>query len=210
MKILSVSDKVDPRLYTSFIDERYQNADLIIACGDLPYYYVEFLVDALKKPVVYVRGNHEAKYEVESSGDRKTAPLGATDLHNKIIYTQGVLIGGFEGSIRYRKGPFMYSQSQMWWMVLKKIPRLLFNKIFYGRYLDIFVTHSPPYGIGDKDDFPHQGFKAYVWFLKTFKPKLHFHGHIHLYDMNEKWMQTFEQTRIINSYGIRIMNVETW
>ena len=210
MKILSVSDKVDPRLYNSVIDERYQDADLIIACGDLPYYYVEFLVDALKKPVVYVRGNHEAKYEVSSAGNKKTEPLGATDLHNKIIRTQGILIGGFEGSIRYRKGPFMYNQFEMWWMVLKKIPRLLFNKIFYGRYLDIFVTHSPPYGIGDKDDLPHQGFKAYVWFLKTFKPKLHFHGHIHLYDINEKWMQTFEQTRIINSYGIRIMNVETW
>ena len=210
MKILAVSDKVDPRLYNSNIDERYQDADLIIACGDLPYYYVEFLVDALKKPVVYVRGNHEAKYELSSNGTQKTAPLGAIDLHKKIINTNGILIGGFEGSIRYRKGPFMYSQMQMWWMVLKKVPRLLFNKLFHGRFIDILVTHSPPYGIGDKDDLPHQGFKAYVWFLKTFKPKLHFHGHIHLYDINEKWMQTFEQTRIINAYGIRIMNVETW
>lgn len=210
MKILAVSDKVDPRLYNSNIDERYQDADLIIACGDLPYYYVEFLVDALKKPVVYVRGNHEAKYELSSNGTQKTAPLGAIDLHKKIINTNGILIGGFEGSIRYRKGPFMYSQMQMWLMVLKKVPRLLFNKLFHGRFIDILVTHSPPYGIGDKDDLPHQGFKAYVWFLKTFKPKLHFHGHIHLYDINEKWMQTFEQTRIINAYGIRIMNVETW
>ena len=210
MKILAVSDKVDPRLYNSNIDERYQDADLIIACGDLPYYYVEFLVDALKKPVVYVRGNHEAKYELSSNGTQKTAPLGAIDLHKKIIHTNGILIGGFEGSIRYRKGPFMYSQMQMWWMVLKKVPRLLFNKLFHGRFIDILVTHSPPYGLGDKDDLPHQGFKAYVWFLKTFKPKLHFHGHIHLYDINEKWMQTFEQTRIINAYGIRIMNVETW
>lgn len=210
MKILAVSDKVDPRLYSTHIDERYSDVDIVLACGDLPYYYVEFLVDALNKPVFYVRGNHEAKYETSSSGEQKTAPLGAIDLNQRIVRYNNLLIGGFEGSIRYRKGPFMYTQRQMWGNVFKMIPRLLFNRVFHGRFLDILITHSPPFGIGDKEDYPHQGFKAFEWFLKAFKPRLHFHGHIHLYSLNEQWIRTFEKTRVINAYSLRIMNVETW
>ena len=210
MKILAVSDKVDPRLYNTTINERYMDVDLVVCCGDLPYYYVEYLVDVINKPVVYVRGNHEAKYEKRSNGSEESGPMGAIDLHNRVVRQNGLLIAGFEGSIRYREGPFMYTQFEMWINVLKMVPRLLFNRLFFGRYLDMLVTHSPPFGLGDKEDRPHQGFKAFVWFLKAFKPKLHFHGHIHLYNVNDGWMQTFEETRIINSYSVRIMNVETW
>jgi hypothetical protein len=48
-------------------------------------------------------------------------------------------MAGVEGSIRYREGPFMYTQSEMWLNVFSLIPRLLLNKWIYGRYLDIFI-----------------------------------------------------------------------
>jgi len=37
--------------------------------------------------------------------------------------------------------------------VLSIIPGLLVNKIKYKRYIDILITHAPPFGINDEKDF---------------------------------------------------------
>ena len=68
MKILCVSDKVEDRVYNTRAKDRFEDIDLVISCGDLPYYYLEFITDALRKPVYYVRGNHANKVEYTSSG----------------------------------------------------------------------------------------------------------------------------------------------
>ncbi len=209
MKILCISDKVEDLVYSTRAKDRFEDIDLVISCGDLPYYYLEFITDALQKPVYYVRGNHANKVEYSSSGP-KTEPMGCIDLHNQVMNLGGLLMAGFEGSLRYKSGPFMYSQSQMWIQVFRMVPRLLLNRIRYGRYLDILVTHAPPFEVQDRNDLPHQGFKAFRWFLNTFKPALHFHGHIHLYANNDPWMVTFGHTRVINAYGFREVVVETW
>ena len=36
-------------------------------------------------------------------------------------------------------------------------PQLLWNRQRYGRYLDVLVTHSPPFGVHDRPDLPHYG-----------------------------------------------------
>ena len=209
MKILCISDKVEDLVYSTRAKDRFEDIDLVISCGDLPYYYLEFITDALQKPVYYVRGNHANKVEYSSAGP-KTEPMGCIDLDRRVVNLGGLLIAGFEGSLRYKPGPFMYSQGQMWMHVLRMIPQLLLNRIRYGRYLDILVTHAPPFEVQDRNDLPHQGFKAYRWFLNVFKPALHFHGHIHLYANNDPWMTTFGHTRVINAYGFREVVVETW
>ena len=81
------------------------------------------------------------------------------------------------------------------------VPNLLRNKVVYGRYLDIFISHAPPWGINDKQDLPHQGIKAFRWLLEKFRPKYHFHGHIHIYRQYEKKVTTFKSTKVINTYG---------
>ena len=91
----------------------------------------------------------------------------------------------------------------MWGHVLSLAPGLMLNRLQYGRYLDIFVTHAAPWGIHDKQDWPHQGVKAYNWLIKTFKPKYHFHGHNHVYELNTTVQTQLGDTLVMNTYGYR-------
>jgi hypothetical protein len=91
----------------------------------------------------------------------------------------------------------------MWVMVLQLIPSLIYNKIRYGRYLDIFVTHAPPWGIHDCQDPAHQGIKAFRWFIKTFQPAYHLHGHIHVYSPQTITKTKLGNTLVMNTYGYR-------
>ena len=200
MRALALSDQVLDLVYSTQAAQRFATIDLVIGCGDLPYYYLEYLVDTLDKPVFFVRGNHAAEVEYSQSQARR-APWGAEDLHGRVVRHGGLILAGFEGSLRYRRGPFMYTQGEMWRMVLRMLPRLLYHRLRYGRALDVLVTHAPAWGLGDREDKAHQGFKAFRWLLATFKPRWHLHGHIHLYDRNQPASVQFGPTRILNVYG---------
>jgi len=202
MKILSLSDVTLPFIYSPQIRQRFPDVDLVIACGDLPYYYTEYVISALDRPLFYVRGNHDKRVEVSQEGER-TGPGGGVDLHRRLVRHEGLLLAGVEGSLRYRPGRFQYSQFEMWWFVLTLAPRLLVNRLRFGRYLDIFVTHAPPAGIHDKTDLPHRGIKAFRWFIQVFQPAIHFHGHIHIYNPETTTETRLGQTRVINTYGYR-------
>ncbi len=60
IELLAVSDEIDPRLHSASVGERLGHVSLVIGCGDLPASYLEFLADALNRPVYYVLGNHAA------------------------------------------------------------------------------------------------------------------------------------------------------
>lgn len=207
MRILALSDQELDSIYTPSVAERFPHIDLVVGCGDLPYYYLEFLVDTLHKPVFFVRGNHAAHVEYSQSLER-TEPWGAIDLHRKLVHHNGVIFGGFEGSLRYRQGPFMYTQGEMWLMVLGMLPRLLYNRLRHGRALDVLVTHAPAWGVGDRQDPAHRGFKAFRWLLATFKPQLHLHGHVHLYDRSQPATLQFGPTRVVNAYGYQEVQLD--
>ena len=59
MKIMAVSDQVLDFLYSSKVWHSFPDIDLIVGCGDLPFYYLDFLASALDAPLIYVRGNHD-------------------------------------------------------------------------------------------------------------------------------------------------------
>lgn len=205
MKILAVSDVELDIIYSPMITQRFQDVDLVIGCGDLPYYYLEYMISMLNRPLYYVKGNHAPRKVEEGVGGQRTFPWGGVDLHRKVIRepNTGLIIAGIEGSIRYNQGPYQYSQGEMWAMVLAMVPRLLFNRVFYGRYLDVLVTHAPPWRIHDKEDLPHQGVKAFRWLIETFKPVFHLHGHIHIYAQYDKTETQHGPTRVINAYGYK-------
>jgi uncharacterized protein len=207
MKILAVSDIVLDLLYSPLIRERFPDVDLVLGCGDMPYYYLEFILTALDVPLFYVRGNHANVVEYSTTGE-KTHPHGAEDLHRRTVYRDGLLLAGIEGSVRYNQGPFQYTQGEMWENVFNLVPKLLYNRMRYGRYLDIFITHASPWGIHDQSDRPHQGIKAFNWLLRTFKPAFHFHGHIHVYQSYMNTETPYFQTRVINSYGYRELEIK--
>lgn len=211
MKILCVSDQIDPYIYNSSIGERLAGVDAVISAGDLPDEYLGFISDALNKPVFFVFGNHNLKSFGRYHGDawRKggawhrdwDAGTGATYVGFKCVKVRKMLIAGASGCIRYNRGPCQYTEGQMALKLLRLVPRLLLNRLLYGRFLDVFVTHAAPFGIHDKDDPCHRGFKCFLRFMHFFRPKYLVHGHIHLYDIQAERVTQYEGTTVINAYS---------
>ncbi len=202
LKVLSVSDRIDSKLLERETYEKYKDVDLILSCGDLPYYHIEKLFQLYEVPVLYVRGNHDPRVEYGKSGPIY-GPRGGIDLHNRVVVLNDLIFAGFEGSLPYKEGPFLHSQSEMWRNVFGIIPRLLWNKLVYGRYLDVVLTHTPPRGIHDQESNVHGGYHAFRWLINTFKPSYFFHGHIHVYTNDEIIETVVGGTKVINTYGHR-------
>ena len=202
MRILTLSDEVIAPIYSAAVRRRFGGVDLIIGCGDLPYYYLEYVVSMLDAPLFFVRGNHASIVEYGVAG-ACSEPMGGVDLHRQVVNHNGLLMAGVEGSVRYSRGEFQYTQTEMWGHVLQLVPGLLRNRAVYGRSLDIFVSHAPPWGIHDKPDAPHRGIKAFRWLLRVFHPAIHFHGHSHVYRPDAVTETRFHRTQVINTYPYR-------
>jgi hypothetical protein len=206
LKILAVSDQVSPCVYSHSIVERFGDVDLAVSCGDLPYSYLEYIHTMLNVPSLYVHGNHD-RPECAAGGREIVEPGGWVDLHGKVVRTKGLLLAGLQGSIRYKPGaPYQSSEVEMRLQVLALARRLLLNRFRYGRYLDILVTHSPPLGINDGDDFAHRGFAALLTFMKWFRPRYLLHGHKHIH-RSESRRTCYLETDVINVYPYRVIEV---
>lgn len=221
MKILCVSDQIDPLVYSPNIRERYKDCELVISAGDLPMEYLDFIVSSLNKPLLFVFGNHNLE---EFRLYHRTGALTSTGTHLPLkplppeachgttyvgfkVHREGnLLVAGVSGSIRYNAGLSQYTERQMLFKLLRMLPRLLVNKLKYGRFVDIFLTHAPPEGIHDKEDPCHRGFRCYLWFMRTFKPRFMVHGHIHLYDMQDVRVSRYFDTTVINAYSHHILD----
>jgi Icc-related predicted phosphoesterase len=202
MKLLAVSDKIVDWIYSSKIRLVLSDIDIALGCGDLPLEYLEFIVSSLDIPLYYVHGNHSLPENLT----QKHEGHGSECLHGKVINYRGYTFAGIEGSLRYNYGIYQYSQLEMWLNVIKLIPSIISNKRKYGHYLDVFVTHAPPWGIHDQPDLPHQGIKAFRWFISAFQPVYHFHGHIHIYRPDTVITTQFGNTKVINAYGYQQVN----
>jgi Icc-related predicted phosphoesterase len=209
MRIMAVSDRILEKLYSPDVGSRYSGLDLIIGCGDLPYYYLEFLTSALNTDLLYVRGNHDIGPQYTADGRVLTAVPGGIDIHGRFVRKNGFLIAGFEGSMRYRPGaPYMYSEREMSLMVSKLAPALLWNLVRYGRGIDILVTHSPPFEIHDGRDLAHRGFKIFRTLMRYFPPRYMLHGHVHVYRRDIPRETRFGDTVVINVYPFRLIDVQ--
>lgn len=201
MKILALSDRVDPRIYSSFCKERFGDVDCIISCGDLPEYYLDFVVSMLNAPLFFVHGNHDAP-----SGKESVA--GGTNLDERVISYRNVLIAGLEGCYWYNGNAHQYTEREMYWKYFRLLPHLYWAKLKYGRYLDILVTHAPPQGVHEGRDLPHRGFATFTHILKKYRPQYHLHGHVHLYDAQQSFAEKLFDTSVINCYGYRVIEIE--
>lgn len=226
MKILCVSDQIDPLVYSNSVKERFSDVELVFCAGDLPMEYIDFIVSSLNLPTFFVFGNHNLN---EFHLFHKS--FGATNMNSNdllgldsvscgasyagfkalriptAVAGRPLLVVGASGSIKYNKGLAQYTDGAMKLKLLKLLPKLLYNKLRYGRYLDIFLTHSPPRHLQDREDPCHQGFTCYRWFLERFKPKYMVHGHIHLYDLQESRITQYHQTEIINVFSHYILDI---
>ncbi|MDY0287865.1 MAG: metallophosphoesterase [Sphaerochaeta sp.] len=217
MKILCISDETDPLIYSKNIVSRYGDVDLVLAAGDLPLKYYEFIISSLNKPLYFVFGNHNLEYLHQFSTSATTVQYGYTDskgsmqllpsfggdfVDGKVVYDKRnkLIIAGLGGAMRYNKGKHQFTEREMSFRILKMVPHLLFNRLFRGRYLDILLTHAAPLGLGDDTDRCHQGFATFLTFMERFKPKYLLHGHIHLHDLNANRHTVYKETKIINVF----------
>jgi Icc-related predicted phosphoesterase len=204
MKILCVSDRIDPLVYSDTIKKRFADVGLILCAGDLPMDYLDFIVTNLNRPLLFIFGNHHA----EEMGGNSLESFSSEHLGSKIRKEAGFIVAGLGGCMRYNRGPNQFTDQQMYFEIIKLIPSLIFNRIVHGRFLDILLTHAPPKGIHDKQDKCHWGFKAFRWFMKLFKPKYLVHGHIHLYDLSDVRRTRWLETEVVNAYSHYVIDTE--
>ena len=208
-------------MYSNAIKERFAETDLVLCAGDLPLDYLDFIISSLNKPLLFVFGNHDIEdmiffKSVPGAGafsldiyEKQHKFCGAIHVGSKVKKEEGLIIAGLGGSMRYNRGHNQFTEFQMYIEVIKLIPRLVCNRIFQGRFLDILLTHAPPKGIHDRADKCHWGFKAFLWFMKAFKPKYLVHGHIHLYDLSDVRVTRWKETTVVNAYSHCIINFDT-
>lgn len=208
MKVLAVSDRVLDNLYTANVRKKYPGIDLIIGCGDVPFYYLEFLISAFDVPLFYVRGNHDTIPQYTIDGRTLTSVQGGINLHAQVVKLNGFIFAGFEGSMRYRpNAPLMYTESEMRWELLRALPQLLWQRFRHGRVVDVLVTHSPPFGIHDRPDLAHTGFRVFRDIIRFLKPRYLLHGHVHVYRHDAQRVTEVDQTRVVNIYPYRILDI---
>jgi len=208
VKILTISDKVEPILYSERVRDRFGDVDLVLSCGDLPLYYLEFLVTALNAPLYFVFGNHAEGAEANGRDAPAIEPAGCVNIDGRVVNHKGLLIAGLEGSMRYNNSSrFQHSEAEIGERVIRMWPRLAYNRLKHGRYLDILITHAPPCGIHDEEDICHRGFKAHRRFIERFRPRYLIHGHVHVYSPSRPTQTIYRQTEVINTYGYHILEL---
>lgn len=189
MRILVIADIESKVLWDYFDKSQLDNVDLIVSCGDLNPKYLSFLVTFTKAPVLYVRGNHDGRYEM-------APPEGCICIEDKIYEFNGVRLMGLGGSMRYKEGTNMFTEKEM----QKRVNKMRF-KLRKSDGFDILVTHAPAYQLNDGDDIPHKGFQVFRDLLDRYKPLVFVHGHVHAnYGGRYKRECKYNETRVINAY----------
>ncbi len=196
MKILVVADEESASLWDYYTPDKVEGIELIISCGDLNAQYLEFLVTMTSCPVLYVPGNHDTAYE-------KAPPGGCENIDGRIFVYKGLRIMGLGGSMKYKDGPYMYTEAQMRRRVLSAYPGI----IKHGG-IDILVTHAPAKGYGDMNDLPHMGYECLNGLLNICHPAYMLHGHVHASYMGGFKRETLHPagTVIINAYDRYVFN----
>ena len=204
MKILAVSDEVVRSLYSPNLVSRFGDVDMVVACGDLPYSYMEYVASMLNKPCLFVHGNHDCDEHTEC-GIVLKKPGGWVNVDGRTERVNGIIIGGLQGSIRYRPdAPYQYTQREMKLKAWLLARHLVKNRMRWGRHLDILITHSPAYGIHDGKDTAHQGFKVFIDVMTRFRPRYLLHGHTHHYGRGDRQTRYLD-TKVINVHPYHLL-----
>jgi len=186
--VLAVSDEADDALVCD--PAAVRTAEVILACGDLPFDYLDTLMNVLDVPLAFVPGNHDpdvSGYRTSRAGltlraglpARPPWPAGAVNADGRVVDVAGLRLAGLGGCLRYRDGPNQYTDRQQ-----ARRARMLRGRAWWrrrrdGRAVDVLLTHAPPRGVGDGDDPPHRGFTALPGLVTALRPTALLHGHVH-------------------------------
>lgn len=209
-RLLTVSDEIVESLWTDRVADRFPDVDLVLAAGDLPFDYLDFLATALDRPLVFVPGNHDADLSGYTrkrglwlhSGfpARYPGPDGAMNADGRVIEVAGLRIAGLGGSIRYNDGPNQWTERQQ----ARRSTRLV--RAARRAKVDVLLTHSPPRAVGDREDPPHRGFECFHLLVDRLQPTVLVHGHIHPHGQPVPDRE-LGKTRVLNTVGYRILDI---
>lgn len=196
MKILLLADEAEPTLWEHLNRAKLEGVELVLSCGDLPAEYLSFLTCFTPAPVLYIHGNHDERYE-------KKPPEGCVCIDDTLYVYEGLRILGLGGCMRYKPGPYQYTEKQM----QKRIRRRRFD-IWRRGGVDIVLAHAPAYQLGDDDDLAHRGFQAFVDLIDRLQPRLFVHGHVHQsYRFDFRRVRERGRTQIVNACGYYIVDL---
>jgi calcineurin-like phosphoesterase family protein len=213
---LAVSDEVDDVLCADVRPVRA--AQLILSCGDLPFGYLEYLMNALDVPLVFVPGNHDpdiSGYRTSRTGLPLRAglpaqppwPDGAVSAERNVVDVAGLRIAGLGGCRRYNEGANQYTERQQARRARLLAGRARWRRARDGRGVDVLLAHAAPEGAGDAADPPHRGFRALNWLAARLQPALLLHGHVHPYGAKTGDDQV-GRTVVRNVVGWHLLDIE--
>jgi hypothetical protein len=195
-----------------------RGAELVLACGDLPFEYLGYLMNALDVPLVFVPGNHDPQltgYRTSRAGLTLRAgfsaqppwPDGAVSVDGRIVDVAGLRIAGLGGCPRYCDGPNQYTSRQQSLRAWRLAGRAMLRPALDGRRVDVLLTHAPPSGVGDEPDPPHQGFRALHALVARLNPAVLLHGHV-LHEATARPDRRLGNTIVRNVTGRHLLEIE--
>jgi hypothetical protein len=196
IRLLAVSDVIDPALEHAINRETIGRIDAVIGCGDLEPDYLGFLADAFHVPVAYVRGNHDR-------GGHWSETLRDAPHHlssGRLIEVGGIMVAPFEWP-GLRPDRALRDERQAWLDVLRAEGSLFLRRL-QGRAAPVLVvSHAPPRGVGDDDVDPyHLGYAGYRWLLERISPPLWLHGHVTPASVPD-WRASLGSSVVVNVTG---------
>ncbi|MGL4970366.1 MAG: metallophosphoesterase family protein [Cetobacterium sp.] len=196
MKILAVSDEATLERYSpEVLKEMFKDIELIVSCGDVSNRYLDYIFTILNKDLVYVNGNHIYAEDHDISFCKNLDS-------GENCTVKGIKVVGFDGSHIYSRGNHQYSEKDVFFMVMKSYVKTMFKTV------DLVISHSPVGGINEGDDPIHKGFNSYRKAVDLLKPKYWLHGHVHLKSHHEIREEQLENTKIINVFGYKVLDLD--
>ena len=195
MRVLAFSDEMEPALEYQTNRQALMPLDAIIGAGDLKPEYLDFLADAFRVPLLYVRGNHDRGGGWKEEITRVPEPMDGS-WHD----VAGLTVAGL--SWPSDKGDrAIHDDNAAWRQVAARYLRLRSSRP------DIIVSHVPPLGLGDTpEDHYHRGFAAYRWLAERLKPVLWIHGHTSTAAASHWWVG-HGPTTLVNVTGAVLLEL---
>jgi Icc-related predicted phosphoesterase len=191
IRLLAVSDERAPSLDNSHNRDELAPLDAIVGAGDLEPDYLDFLAEAFRVPLLYVRGNHD-----RGAGWRQGAELLPRPLEDRFERIAGIDFVGLSWP-GPSEGRAELDEGSAWWQSVGAVTRSLWRRTRPA----IVISHVPPRGLGDAHGDPfHRGFAAYHWLCRTLQPQLWLHGHTTIAAATD-WQTTWGGTTLVNVTG---------
>ncbi len=147
VRVLALADDVDEELYGEKLGQL--RPDLLIACGDLPFEYLENL-------------------------EPPPGAQGCDLVDGRIRDIAGLRVAGLGGAVRETEGPNQYSQSEMRLRALRLGARARMEAALRRRPIDLLVTHVAPSELAEP---AADGFEAFRRVVERLRPRILVHGH---------------------------------